>query len=317
MKASYKLRVAAGLGLCCTIVIYSLPSLMHKDTSATASIQPQQLDTHLLQAIEKERGVLQAIEKEFRNKTAVHSVLNKKEGNIEFHSVLNKEEGIRYQQCIQDGLRDRDKNMGKFWGNPQIRHTHHKYLKEDSLVLEVGGNKGEDTTEFVRLYNLRIITLEPVEEYANNLKDHFKNNPKVSVVNLGLSDKTEVIYAQLSGKGGEGTSKFSEAHGGTPLVLADTNEFFLKLGTITRFQVDLMSVNCEGCEYDLLEAILSSSLVTQFKNIQFAMHSTLLGLSNPIARYCQIQELLKRTHTPTYQYRFIWESWKRKDIDQV
>ena len=241
---------------------------------------------------------LQAIEKKF------HSKKNK------LYLNLNAEETARYNQCIDQGPRDRKTNGSKFLQNMQIRHTHHSYLTEDAVVVEVGGNIGEDTHEFVRLYNPRLITLEPIEELANRLKRKFQNNNKVTILNLGLGEKTEVIFVKLEARG-VATSKFSNAVGDLPLLLVNATEFFLQIG-IDIFEVDLLSVNCEGCEYEVLEAIISSSLVSRFKNIQFATHTTLPGIRRPIERYCKIQELLGRSHELTYQYRFIWESWRRK-----
>jgi hypothetical protein len=75
-----------------------------------------------------------------------------------------------------------------------------------------------------------------------------------------------------------------------------------------------MTINCEGCEYDLLETLLSTDLIYQFRHIQFGTHPTLKNLRDPVRRYCQIQEWLRRSHKLTYQYKFQWETWKLKDL---
>lgn len=136
---------------------------------------------------------------------------------------------------------------------------------------------------------------------------------RVTVVNLGLGAKNEIVMVKIEGNNACATSKFSGKNGDTPLYITNTTEFLLKVG-VGMFDVDLMSMNCEGCEFEALETLLSTNLVTHFKNIQFATHSTIEGLDRPLPRYCNIQQLLARTHTPTYQYKFIWESWRRKDL---
>ena len=55
-------------------------------------------------------------------------------------------------------------------------------------------------------------------------------------------------------------------------------------------------------------------MIKQFRHVQFATHPTLKHLQNAPERYCEIQEKLKRTHTISYQYKWCWESWIRKDL---
>ena len=135
---------------------------------------------------------------------------------------------------------------------------------------------------------------------------------RVTVVNVGLGMRNEVILVKIEGSNACATSKFSGAGGTTPLYITNATEFMLRLG-VGLFDVDLMTMNCEGCEFEALEMLLSTNLIEHFKNIQFATHSTIAGLRDPLGRYCKIHQLLSRTHRPTYQYKFIWESWRRRD----
>ncbi|KAL4227653.1 hypothetical protein ACF0H5_013091 [Mactra antiquata] len=230
-------------------------------------------------------------------------------------TTLTPEEQKLYEICVKNAQHDREHNGSAFWPKEQIRRTHHTYLKKkDSVMFEIGGNKGNDASEFVRLYNPRYLILEPLEEYANILKNKFKDNPKVTVINLGLGVKNEIAMVNIEGNNACATSKFSGKNGNTPLFVTNTTEFLLKAG-VGMFDVDLMSMNCEGCEFEALETLLSTNIVEHFKNIQFATHSTIPGLKDPFPRYCKIQSLLARTHRPTYQYKLIWESWRRKDVE--
>lgn len=247
--------------------------------------------------------------------------LQQKYGPISYSGVTSLDTNLtsteleRRSTCIRNGPHDRATNGSKFWGNAEhIRRTHHTYLKDEKAVLlEIGGNKGNDAGEFVQLYNPRYMILEPLEEYANILSNKFKNNSRVTVINLGLGAKDEVVMVKIEGANACATSKFLGVGGDTPLYIVNTTEFLLKIG-VGLFDIDLMTMNCEGCEFEALETLLSTSLIKHFRNIQFATHSTIQGLTNPIERYCTIQELLSRTHRPTYQYRFIWESWRRRDL---
>ncbi|KAL3884947.1 hypothetical protein ACJMK2_025046 [Sinanodonta woodiana] len=255
------------------------------------------------------------------DKDALLQHLSERYGPVSFVGIgprninLTPEEENRAAICLQNAVHDREKNGSRFWGKDEhIRRTHHSYLKNKNAVLiEAGGNKGNDAFEFVKLYNPRYIILEPLEEYTNILKEKFKNNSRVTVVNVGLGIKNEVVMVNIEGNNACATSKFSGANGKTPLYITNATAFLMKLG-VGLFDVDLLTMNCEGCEFEALETILSTNLINYIKNIQFATHSTLKGLENPLGRYCKIQELLRRTHKPTYQYRFIWESWRRDDL---
>lgn len=136
----------------------------------------------------------------------------------------------------------------------------------------------------------------------------------MTVFNLGLGIRNEIVMVKVDGNNACATSKFSGAGGKTPLYITNATDFLLKIGLGT-FDIDLLTMNCEGCEFEALETILSTNVVNHLRNIQFATHSTIPGLKDPIQRYCNIQQLLMRTHRPTYQYKFIWESWRRRDLE--
>ncbi|KAK3577867.1 hypothetical protein CHS0354_021836 [Potamilus streckersoni] len=217
--------------------------------------------------------------------------------------------------CLENAVNDREKNGSLFWGKEDhIRTTHHTYLKKkDTVLIEIGGNIGDDATQFVKFYNPRYVIGEPLEDYVSILQEKFKNISRVTVINVGLGMKVEIAMVKTEGTNAIATSEFSGANGKRLLYLTNATKFLMNLG-VGLFDVDLLTTNCKGCEYEVLETILSTNLINYIKNIQFAMHSTLQGLNDPLARYCKIQELLRRTHTPTYQYRLIWESWRRNSF---
>lgn len=226
---------------------------------------------------------------------------------------LTSEEKKLTEICIRNGPRDRSHNGSKFFGPGQvIRRNHHTYLGEDKLMIEVGGNWGWDAGNFSKIYNPRYLILEPLPEYVGILRKKFENNPQVSVYNLGLGAKNESVMVTVEGNNACATSKFSGKKGSVPIYVINAVDFFASVG-IGSFEVDLLTLNCEGCEYEALETLLVSNIIKSFRNIQWATHST-LKMRDPIGRYCRIEQLLLRTHRPTYQYRFAWESWRRRDL---
>lgn len=230
-------------------------------------------------------------------------------------TLLTKKEQEAVEQCKHTAGKDRSRDRGRFFNKDTegIRRTHHTYLNENSLMMEVGGNWGWDAGNFTKLYNPRYIIMEPLQPYVDILEKKFENKRNINVYNLGLGAKNESIMVKIEGNNACATSKFSGKGGNVPIFIVDATSFMTSLGVGT-FDVDLLTMNCEGCEYEALENLLSSNIIERFKNVQWATHSLLDGMRDPIGRYCRITALLSRTHRPTYQYKFNWESWRRKDI---
>ena len=233
-----------------------------------------------------------------------------------FHPKYSALETSRHANCVRSLTYDTAEDRKRYFKNQgeseKMRHEHLSYLKPDSVVLEIGGNQGHDTNRMIQLYDPFIITLEPVEELAQRLKELFKENKKVTVLNFGLGKIANEVFVNVKGNGGDATSMFTNDVGDTSLIIANTTQFMLRIGA-GKFEFALLLINCEGCEYEVLEATISSGLIRNFKNIQFAAHN-LPGLRNQQSRYCQIEALLNRTHSPTYRYRYTWEHWRRNDL---
>jgi FkbM family methyltransferase len=97
-------------------------------------------------------------------------------------------------------------------------------------------------------------------------------------------------------------SKRAEAE---EIRIVDAKQWFDENGIES---VALMKINIEGGEYDLLDRMIQTRLVESIENIQVQFHNFTV---NATRRMEHIQKDLERTHTSTYQYRFVWENWAR------
>ncbi|CAF0769495.1 unnamed protein product [Didymodactylos carnosus] len=81
---------------------------------------------------------------------------------------------------------------------------------------------------------------------------------------------------------------------------------------LIRFEkIDLLTMNCEGCEFEILPILIEdTALLTKINNIQFATHID--TIENGICIYCKLQQDLQRKHEIFYQYKVLWESWTKK-----
>ena len=215
----------------------------------------------------------------------------------------------KYERCL------RWTQDGRFWPVQHLRHTAFKHLlNSSSLIVEVGGNVGHDTHRFITLYNASIITFEPLIPMWRGLKKRFKSNPNVDVRPYGLGKRAKNLSIELRGSQNDGTSVLRKLSGGRKskieqiqvISIIEAIENIRK----TRTQhgiIDMISINCEGCEFEVLPALIASNMLQYFRIVQFATHTGLIAETSCI--YCQIQQALERTHRTIYHYRLLWEAW--------
>ena len=75
--------------------------------------------------------------------------------------------------------------------------------------------------------------------------------------------------------------------------------------------LDLLHVNCEGCEYEMLENIIKSGLHWKIKIIQFGTHF-FPEVPRLTERFCAIRSELSKSHRMVYGTAFAWERWDRQ-----
>ena len=89
----------------------------------------------------------------------------------------------------------------------------------------------------------------------------------------------------------------------------------LSVANINSVAAPILHLNCEGCEYEVLEAIVNQKLLRIFSVIQVSFHY-FPSVSNAFSRYCKLFEYLSKYFV--YQeanLAFGWERWV--NINQV
>lgn len=177
-------------------------------------------------------------------------------------------------------------------------------LTKDSVVLDLGGYKGDFAQNIYDKYNCSIHVFEPVSSFYSFIKERFSTNEKVSVYPFGLSDSNKELFISNSA---DGSSVFLKTENSEKIELKSIVQF-LEENTIS--SVDLIKINIEGGEYEVLESLLKSDKIKIFKNLQIQFHDFII--ENAEERMKNIQKQLQKTHEITYQYEFVWENWKLK-----
>lgn len=176
-------------------------------------------------------------------------------------------------------------------------------LDETSLVIDAGGFEGQWSSDIFARYLCTIHLFEPVPTFAEKARNRFLRNPKVIVHEQGLYSETAKREMNVDSSA---SSIFKAGNETVQIELIDVAEFFDHENIET---VDLMEINIEGAEYDLLDKMIATGLVTKVANIQVQFHNF---YPHAESRMRNIWAQLAKTHQLTYQFPFVWENWRHK-----
>ena len=148
-------------------------------------------------------------------------------------------------------------------------------LTRDSVVIDIGGFKGEWALHISKKYGCKVHIFEPVRSnyYAILKKSWWRRN--ISLHRLAISDKTGTIEFFLTPNADGHTtidrSKTSKKKKVKKILTKSiTLEKFLNDKNLSR--VDLIKMNCEGAEIQILNSI-DSQLAKKIKQITFSGHA--------------------------------------------
>ena len=196
--------------------------------------------------------------------------------------------------------------FGEFGGD-QTRYGLHPYLTSKSLVIEVGGYTGVDILAMHKLYGaFRTFLFEPV--FFKEAKNNLNEVPNIRLFPYGLGNSSRMVHFDVMGDG----TKPSQQGTGQQVEIADFREVLQKLRIN---HVDLLQINCEGCEWEVLETVIGSREVANtFGRIQVQFHPGAEWVDNKLERYAVIQDKLTQTHSLVYDQPWIWQMWQRNDL---
>ena len=178
-------------------------------------------------------------------------------------------------------------------------------LTEDSVIMDLGGYRGDWTNLMINKYNCTSHIFEPVKSLVNKIALRFAGDKRVKSydVAVGSEKKKCNIY-----HGQDETSLFSLGNDDNYEVIK-MMEVSDVLDKINLNFVDLIKINIEGGEFDLLDAIINKGLQTKFGNFQIQFHKV---EDDSVERRDKIHEELSKTHVCNWNYPWVWENWQLK-----
>lgn len=135
-------------------------------------------------------------------------------------------------------------------------------LRENSLVFDLGGYKGQWASDIFAKYCCSIHVFEPVARFAQNIANRFSRNPKIIIHQFGLGKENTKSIISLSN---DASSVFKVGGETTEISIVRAIDF---LNEHDISCIDLMKINIEGGEYDLLEHLIESNFVKKVRNFQ-------------------------------------------------
>jgi len=177
-------------------------------------------------------------------------------------------------------------------------------IAHDSIVFDIGLFKGVWANKIIQKYDPYFYGFEPIKRYFLQAKATLGVSPKVRLFNFGLGRESgQVEFAIKSDK----SRPVRENESYEP----DRVES-VEIKSIDKFMsdidfVDLACINIEGSEYDLLEGMIESGLISKFGQLLIQFHET---------QHCPtrdaIREKLNLTHGMVYSYDTVWDLWQKR-----
>ena len=188
------------------------------------------------------------------------------------------------------------------WGGDDRRYSLQSYLNTSSIVIEVGGYVGNDIKELFRRYgSFRTLIFEPV--FYERAKLNFAEFPTVEVFSYGLGSAPRDLYFESK----EASTKPSANGVGHQARIKHVAHV---LSDLNIRHASLLQINCEGCEWEVLEAVLSMpSTSTVFEHIQVQFHPNISWVENALTRYAIIQDGLASRYSLVYDIPWVWQMW--------
>jgi len=187
-------------------------------------------------------------------------------------------------------------------GDETLR-LNYEQLDSNSIVFDLGGYKGDFASDIFSKYCCNIYIFEPVRQYSTNIINRFNKNLKIKIFSFGLGAKRETLSISINK---DASSIYNSSYKKEIIEIFPFKEFIFNNHIE---YINLLKINIEGGEYDLINHILETNLISCIENIQIQFH---IFIPNAETLRKSIHEKLKLTHYLTYNYNFVWENWRKR-----
>ena len=226
---------------------------------------------------------------------------------IDCGNLLTSGANNLYTSFFQDpaSFVDRDKALLSYVANP-----HAVEMDQNSTLFYIGGNKRcEEGMKLLKQFApSRMFIFEPVRKFTISLAETFAQYPQVVILDIGLGseDKTLSVHDLDKGTG---------AFGDSGVCVESCVELIIKNAADSiREKLDyqgnnFLYLNCEGCEYEVIDQLIDNALISKFRYVHAATHA--VNIPRLSLSYCKTRAKLSQTHIMQYGMLFAQERWIR------
>ncbi len=174
----------------------------------------------------------------------------------------------------------------------------------EDLVIDAGGYRGTWSYDVLSRYGSRAIVFEPFPAQAEFLRNLFRNNSRVEVIEAAVGDRNgeDKLTLQSDASTRFANHRTSES---VDIRVLDIAGFLSSRGIS---EVGCMKLNIEGSEYEVLERLIETGLIRIVRSLLIQFHRV---DASSTERRTRIQNGLRQSHTCDFDYPFVWESWTR------
>ena len=206
-----------------------------------------------------------------------------------------------------------DAGRAELW-NEEIRLSPVEEVKGSNCTIwEVGANvNASDSRRFMSIYpGCDFHAYEPVPTFATQLEDNWRKDPSSHQLNIhhyGLGSQTRSFSMREEDVRGESAFIDESDSGNIQIQIKNFAQAVREAKGIP----SLISINCEGCEWALINEGLDDGFFQKVPIIQIGWHNYGEELGKRAVQLCEIRERLSISHDFVDGVAFGWERWKKK-----
>jgi FkbM family methyltransferase len=170
-------------------------------------------------------------------------------------------------------------------------------IKPGDLVWDAGGFEGAWSRDIFERYGIKPLVFEPVPGYAADLRAK-----GFHVEQVGLSDYDHEATITVAG---DRSSTFEMGYQGTDKVKIKLRDISAVIGNA---KIAVLKLNCEGCEYALLDRLIATGKISQVGTLLIQFHCFVEQYGE---KYLALKRAMLHTHSLAWRESFVWERWNR------
>jgi len=208
-------------------------------------------------------------------------------------------------------------NGEEYWqGDPFLFEETFGYLKRESTFVDIGGYTGETISALNELYHPHFEIFEPMDKALRILQSNLSamTDLKFNVHPYGLGSSDRVMYMEEPSTGDSArmvSDPSARMKDGSIEKVVIKHAATAMKNVTNGASVTLLHVNCEGCEWEVLESL--QSVFPQMEHIAIQWHGN-SRQPNRMERWCKIREKLHETHELDMLANWVWEHWTLKGL---